>query len=94
MNTRSYAETIERDKREHGTRFDESELAPKFVKYYESGERIEVDFGDGFRKRGTIGKTTGWRPCFLLMLRRDSIGSVYTLSEKDEIVKVVRRGAK
>jgi len=70
--------------------FDPSELAPQFVSYFETGQRIEVDFGDGMIKRGTVGVTTGWRPVFLLVLRSNSMGSSWTLGKNDRIVKIIR----
>jgi len=86
---RSYQEYIARKKREFGNKFDDSELNPEFIPFFESGERIEVDFGYEV-KRGTIGVTTGWRPCFLLMLTRRSRGSSYTIGKNDKILQVVR----
>jgi hypothetical protein len=67
-------------------KFDPSDLNPEFIPYYESGERITVDFGYE-RKRGTIGISTGWKPVFLLMLRRDSVGSSYTIGKNDKVIK-------
>lgn len=84
-----YQDYLARKKREYGAQFSASELSAQFVPYYNTGARIEVDFGEGEVKRGTIGITSGWRPCFLLMLTRRSIGSVYTLSNAHKIVKVV-----
>ena len=74
----------------YGKKFDDSDLAHKFIPFYESGERIEVDFGHGEIKRGTVGITTGWKPIFLLMLRKDSVGSSWTLRHSDKIVKVIK----
>lgn len=54
---------------------DRSSLAPQFAGYYESGQRIRVRFGYGEEKTGTVGKTTGWRPSYLLKARVDSTGS-------------------
>jgi hypothetical protein len=42
-------------------------------------------------KRGTVGVTTGWKPCFLLMLTKRSIGSSHTLSARDSILRTIRR---
>ncbi len=82
---RNYQELITRKQQEHGNKFDASDLNQEFVKHYNSGERITVDFGYE-KKRGTIGVTTGWKPCFLLMLRRDSQGSSYTIGKNDKVV--------
>lgn len=84
------ADVIAKKQIAYGKRFDDSDLVHKFIPFYESGQRIEVDFGYGTIKRGTVGMTTGWRPVFLLMLRKDSVGSSWTLSNKDKIVKVIK----
>ena len=86
---RNYGELIHNSKAKWGLKFSDRDLAEKFIRYYESGQRIEVDFGYGTIKRGTVGVTTGWVPVFLLILRKDSIGSPWTLSSKDKITKVV-----
>ena len=69
-----------------------ADLDMKFVPYYGSDERIKVKYGDEVIT-GTVGVTTGWKPVFLLMLRSDSVGSIYTLGKKDKIIGVrkVRR---
>lgn len=76
---------------------DRSELAPQFAAAYASGERIRVRFSwdeDGTKtKTGTVGKTTGWKPAYLLMARSDSIGSSDLLGPGDRII-AVKRGAK
>jgi hypothetical protein len=82
---RNYQELITRKQREHGAKFDTSDLNQEFIKHYESGERVTVNFGYE-KKRGTIGVTTGWKPCFLLMLRSNSRGSSYTIGKNDKVV--------
>ena len=66
---RNYNDYIARKTNEYGKEFNPVDLAnaPQFIKYYENGKRIEVDFGYEV-KRGTIGITSGWKPVFLLML--------------------------
>jgi hypothetical protein len=81
---RNYQELIDRKRREHGEKFDTSDLNPDFIPYYENGARITVDFGYE-KKRGTIGVTTGWKPCFLLLLRKNSSGSSYTIGKNDKV---------
>lgn len=82
---RSFLIYVMRAKEEHGDKFDASDLNPDFITAYESGERIKVDFGHE-QKKGTIGVTTGWKPCFLLMLTKRSIGSSYTIGKTDKII--------
>lgn len=79
-----------RKAREHGTRFDPSALAPQFVRYFETGERVRVRFSYGEELTGTIGVTTGWRPAFLLMRTSRSIGSPWILGSGDAVVAVKR----
>jgi len=85
---RSFESYIERKKKQHGGKFDASDLNTDFITYFENQKRIEVDFGDE-TKRGRIGVTTGWKPAFLLMLRRDSIGSSWLITSNCKIIKVV-----
>jgi hypothetical protein len=84
-----YKEYVERKRWEFGEKFDESGLSSKFAPFYRSGRRVEMKFVDGEVKRGAVGVTTGWKPCFLLMLTKRSTGSSYTLRDADEILKVV-----
>jgi len=86
---RSYQDYISLKKREFGDKFDPSDLSSQFVPYFENGRRIEVDFGYEI-KRGTVGVTTGWKPAFLLMLTKRSIGSSYLLGKNDKIIKIIR----
>lgn len=65
-----------------------------FDRFYNTDIRIEVAFCDSEgkeyeRKRGTIGKTTGWKPSYLLMLRRDSIGSSYLINHNTKFLRVI-----
>lgn len=92
---RDYRNYIARKQDEYGSKFDPSDLAVNFIKYYENGKRIEVNFkcdktGKVFlTKRGTVGVTTGWKPVFILMLTKRSTGSPYILKPADEVVKVI-----
>ena len=65
---------------------DYSDIAKKFIPYYESQKRIKVKFSYGETKGGTIGMTTGWKPVFILMLTSRSIGSSYILTDKEKII--------
>jgi len=84
---RSYNEFINHKRREYGEEFDPSDLAEQFKPYFETGQRIKINFGHEV-VTGTVGVTTGWKPAFLLMRRIDSIGSPYLLSESDKIEAV------
>ena len=87
---RSFNEMYQRKLREYGEKFDTSDLNPLFIPYYENQQRIEVDFGYEV-KSGRIGITTGWKPVFLLMLRRDSSSSSYTIGENDKVLRIICR---
>lgn len=79
---------------QHGERFDDSDLraAKHFAPYYRNGVRLKVrrDYGDGeyHERTGTVGKTTGWKPAFLLMHRSSDRGSSDVLGPEDEITHV------
>lgn len=89
MNTQDYDGYIERKKQEHGSKFDPSALSKKFIPFYESGQRIEVKTPWGKLERGYVGVTTGWKPSFLLVHRRNDRGSSTLLSDEYEIVKTL-----
>lgn len=82
----AYQDYLERKQRTYGSKFDTSDLAPQFAPYLHSGQRIEVEFAGGEVQRGTVGVTTGWRPRFLLVLRRNALGSIYTLGVNDKVI--------
>lgn len=54
--------------------FDLSKLDPRFEPYYKSGERIEATYSWSEVERGYIGKSTGWKPCWIFLARKDSRG--------------------
>jgi hypothetical protein len=81
-----FGDYLERKRREHGERFDQSDLSAQFVPFYESGKRIRVDFGHGDIKSGRVGVTTGWRPTFILLLTKRSRGSTWLLSDRCIII--------
>lgn len=82
---RSYQEYLSRKQTEYGSKFDSSDLDPRFISYYENGKRIWVsDFGHV--TSGTVGVTTGWRPVFLLISSSRAMGSSTTLTRKTKIL--------
>jgi hypothetical protein len=86
-----YQDYLLRKKTEYGKKFNDNDLNKNFIPYYESQERITVSFcnKDGKeyeKKRGRIGVTTGWKPCFLLMLTVRSLGSSYIIGKNDKII--------
>lgn len=82
---RSYQDFIARKTQEFGDKFDASDLDPRFIEFFNSGQRIKVrSFGEVVT--GTVGVTTGWKPAFLLMRRSNSVGSTWLLGPHDEIL--------
>lgn len=73
----------------HGAKFSEVGLARKFIPYFNNRRRIEVRFSCGTVKRGTVGASMGWQPQFMLLLRRDSMGSPWLLSDRDEVLREI-----
>jgi hypothetical protein len=87
----NYQNLVTRKRNEYGAKFDTSNLASKFIRYYESGQRVIVKMSYGEVERGYVGVTTGWKPVFLLVHRRSDYGSSTTLSDKDEIIGTVNK---
>jgi DnaJ-class molecular chaperone len=52
----------------------ETDLDDRLTPYYERGERVEVREKDGTRRRFYVGKSTGWKPVYLEIARRNSSG--------------------
>lgn len=92
-----FEEYCERQRRRYGDKFTTAQMPEKFVRYYNSGERVKVrtTYGETevYERTGTISTSTGWAPIFLLMRRVTSLGSSDVLGERDEIV-AVKRGRK
>lgn len=71
----------------HGDRFDGSDLSRKFAPFFgDRSKRVKVRFSCGTVKTGWVSGTTGWRPSLMLMLRRNSTGSSWLLSDKDQLL--------
>ena len=92
----NYDEMVADKKAQYEGKFDPSDLDPRFVQYFNSGERIRVETTDGDAvdvRTGTVGVTTGWRPAFLLIHRSDALGSINLLLPRDNHrVTAVKRG--
>jgi hypothetical protein len=95
-----YSELVSRKRREFGDKFDDSDLDPTFRPYFESGDRIRVvtKYGNApdaevWERTGCVSVTTGPRPAFLLMARRDCSGSSdLLLPGRGHRVTAVKRG--
>jgi hypothetical protein len=66
-----------------------SDLDDKLTRYYESKERVEIEYTDGEKERGTIGKTTGWKPIYILVKKINSRGGLPIMSSMIKNIKVV-----
>lgn len=51
---------VSRLRAKHGDKFDPGSLAPTFAAHF--GERVEVEYSYGIKKRGWISGTDGWCP--------------------------------
>ena len=80
-----YATYLIRKRIEHGEKFNPQDLDPRFVPFFNNGRRVKIEmYGEVIT--GTIGVTTGWKPCFLLMRTRRSRGSSWTLGPSAKIL--------
>ena len=79
---------------------DFSELDTRFTEFFDSQERVEVTwkpgFGDytgygarsdGHKARFYVGRSTGWKPIYIMLLRRDSICGGSILSDCIESIR-------
>ena len=79
---------------------DNSALDDRFSRFYDTGERVEVKWKDGFEDftgfgcrtegknaRFYVGKSTGWKPIYLQILQKNSTGGAALLSCAVESVK-------
>lgn len=71
-----HAETLQEMERCTGTLrlIDNSELDPRLTPFYERGERVEITELDGTKNRFWVGKSTGWKPCYLEIKKINSSG--------------------
>lgn len=93
----TYTDYLTRAQRSHGEKFDSSSLAPQFITWFNTGQRIKVrttySSGETYIRTGIVGVTTGWRPAFILMHRSNAFGSSDVLDARDEVI-AVQRGRK
>ncbi|MDD5355694.1 MAG: hypothetical protein PHY56_04115 [Candidatus Omnitrophica bacterium] len=81
---------------------DNSQLDERFTFAYERGLRVEVTWKKGYENYGgygsrtngqkarfRVGKSTGWKPIYLMLLKSNSLGGSAILSAAVESVKVL-----
>lgn len=61
---------------------DNSDLDKRFTSFYKTGERIEVTYKDKTKERFYIGKSTGWKPTYLEIMKRNSTGGSALCSKR------------
>lgn len=86
-----YEETMLAKRSQYGSKFDCSELAavsPEIREAYNSHHRIRIQFPDNSTADGYVGLTTGWRPAFILLYNKRSIGSSIVLGPNDRVVRI------
>lgn len=83
---------LQRGRIRHGAAFTEANLADQFRTYF-NGPRIEVvtRYPDGSEwvRRGVVGMSTGFAPVFLLISRRNALGSSDVLGAGDTVARVI-----
>lgn len=82
-------ENINKPKKCPGTLkiIDNSDLNPRATYFYKSGERVEITYKDGSKTRCYIGKSTGWKPVYLEILKRSSSGGSSLYLPDDAIIR-------
>lgn len=86
-----------------GHRMDYSEIDTRFEPYYDNGQRVEVEWKaeyedftgygcrtEGRRARFYVGKSTGWRPVFIMLQNINSRGGVEIPSNAVESIRGLR----
>lgn len=68
---------------------------PLLHPFLESQERVEIELQSGEKLRCYIGRSTGWKPIYLIIKRRDSTGGVPISSKEIKSIQgtgIYRRG--
>lgn len=85
-----------------GNEYDFSELDERFTQYYKSGQRVEVEWLEGYedysgygartdgkKARFYVGKSTGWKPVYLQIYARNSSGGQAILSSAVKSIRAI-----
>lgn len=82
-------EYIERSKKCTGTLrvISNENLNPRLTPFYKNNERVEVTYKDGTKERFWVGKSTGWKPCYLEIKKRNSYGGGAAYLPEDATIR-------
>ena len=84
-----YQVLVSKGRRNHGEKFDESQLAPQMVRWFNNGMRVKVRNVAGHELEGRVVVTPGQRPEFALDVR----GGAVALGLGDVVVACRRSDA-
>ena len=90
MSTR-YEDMVERFTKKHGDKFSEQDLDQRFRPFYDSQQRIQVQYVKTIndpKHYGTVGISSGWKPTFILMNNVRARSSSVTLNRNIDITGV------
>jgi hypothetical protein len=66
---------------------DNSGLDARLTPFYKSGERVEVEYKDGTKDRFYVGKSRGWKPCYLEIKKSNSWGGSSAYVPENAIIR-------
>ncbi len=66
---------------------DTSELDSRLTPFYKSGERIEIEYKDGAKERFYVGRSRGWKPVYLEIKKRNSLGGETVYLENVQAIR-------
>ena len=89
MNNVQWTQWIDDKKLRWRESFVPPEGSETLARYCGSEQRVEVD-NDGHIVRGFVGITTGWKPSFILLRTKRSIGSWILLGANTKVLKVLK----
>lgn len=87
-----HSEKLDKQERCTGTLriIDNSDLDSRFDYAYKEKRRVEVVYNDGTKSRFWVGKSTGWKPRYLEIKTRRSIGGSSIYAPKDAKINILK----
>jgi hypothetical protein len=90
-----YDEALQQLRDHHGAQFDDLNLDPRFIPYFNSGERILVAEEEGSEEyAGTVGLTNGPHPIFTLNRIRIRVAHSMIELNTNTVIRAVWDGQK